>query len=105
MDVQKDAEFVRSFGFGLAHIFSILPDNMRSKIMETKGRNEDFMAGLGTGLGHHLPSIGTRIVEEAILSIRSESFQIGLARGFAASFKYLSMPEVPGILEYTKCYV
>jgi class 3 adenylate cyclase len=99
-EVQKDAEFARSFGFGLAHIFSILPDNMKSRIMDTIGRNEDFMAGLGTGLGYHLPSIGTRVVEEAILSIRSERFQIGLARGFAASFKYLSMPEVLGILEY-----
>jgi class 3 adenylate cyclase len=58
------------------------------------------MAGLGAGIGYHLPSIGTRVVEEVILSIRSESFQRGLARGFAASFKYLSMPEVLGILEY-----
>jgi class 3 adenylate cyclase len=64
------------------------------------GINNDFMAGLGAGLGYHLPSIGTRIIEEAIRSIRSESFQSGIARGFAASFKYLSMPEVLGILEY-----
>lgn len=99
-EAQKDAEFAKSFGFGLAHIFSILRDKMRSRIMETIGRNEDFMAGLGAGLGYHLPSIGTRVVEEAILSIRSESFQRGLARGFAASFKYLSIPEVLGILEY-----
>jgi class 3 adenylate cyclase len=100
-EAQKDAKFARSFGFGLAHIFSILRDNMKSRIMETIGKNEDFMVGLGAGLGYHLPSIGTRVVEEAIiLSIRSESFQRGLARGFAASFKYLSMPEVLGILEY-----
>jgi class 3 adenylate cyclase len=99
-EVQKDAELARSFGFGLAHIFSIIPNNMRSRMLETVGRNEDFMAGLGAGLGYRLPSIGSRVVEEAILSIRSESFQMGLARGFAASFKYLSMPEVLGILEY-----
>ena len=99
-EAQKDAEFARSFGFGLAHIFSRLQDNIRFRIMETIGRNEDFMVGLGTGLGYHLPLIGTRIVEEMIISIHSESFQRGLARGFVASFKYLSMPEVLGILEY-----
>ena len=73
---------------------------MRSRIMEMMGRNEDFMDGLGADLGYHLPSIGIRVIEEAIISIPS-SFQRGLARGFAASFKYLSMPKVLGILEYT----
>ena len=68
--------------------------------METIGRNKEFMAGSGHGLGYHLPSIGTRVIEEAILSIRSESFQKGIAIGFAASFQYLNMPEVLGILEY-----
>ena len=93
-EAQKDAGFARSFGFGLAHIFSISRENERTRIIETIGRNEDFMTGLGAGIGYHLPSIGTRIVEEAIISIRSESFQKGLAIGFAASFKYLGMPEV-----------
>jgi hypothetical protein len=99
-EAQKDAEFARSFGFGLAHIFSTLQYNIKSRIMETIGINEDFTAGLGAGLGYHLPSIGTYAVEEAVLSIRSESFRRGLAKGFAVSFKYLSMPEVLGILEY-----
>ena len=99
-EAQKDTELARSFGFGLAHIFSILRDNERTRIIETIGINEDFMAGFGTGLGYHLPSIGTRVIEEAIISIRSESFQKGLAIGFAASFQYLNMPEVLGILEY-----
>jgi class 3 adenylate cyclase len=99
-EAQKDTEFARCFGFGLAHIFSILRDNIRFRIMETIGRNEDFIVGLGTGLGYHLPLIGTRIVEEVIISIRSESFHRGLARGFVASFKYVSMPEALGILEY-----
>jgi adenylate cyclase len=99
-EAQKDAELARSFGFGLAHIFSILRDNERTRVRETIGINDGFMTGFGIGLGYHLPSIGTRVVEEAIISIRSESFQKGLAIGFAASFKYLSMPEVLGILEY-----
>jgi class 3 adenylate cyclase len=99
-EAQKDAELARGFGFGLAHIFSILREYEKTRFIETIGRNEDFMTGLGAGLGYHLPSIGTRVVEEAIISIRSESFQKGLAIGFAASFKYLSMPEVLGILEY-----
>ncbi len=99
-EAQKDAEFARSLGFGLAHIFSTLRDNLRSRIIETIGSNEDFMTGLGTGLGYHLPSIGTHVIEKAILWFSSEGFQRGLARGFAASFKNISMPEVFGILEY-----
>jgi class 3 adenylate cyclase len=101
---QKDddaADFTRSLGFGLGHVFSMLTENKRSKILEIMGRNEDFLTGLGAGVGYHLNLSGGHIVEYVIRTIPSKGLRSGLALGIAASFKYLHMPQVLGVIEYT----
>ena len=98
--VQTDADFAKSFGFGLGRIFSMLEGGKRGRILETMGGNEGFFAGLGEGMGHHLPSTGSRAVEELMRATRSASLERGLAGGIAASFRHLDLPEVLGVLEY-----
>jgi class 3 adenylate cyclase len=97
---QTDADFAKSFGFGLGRIFSMLEGGKRGRILETMGGNEGFFAGLGEGMGHHLPSTGSRAVEELMRATRSASLERGLAGGIAASFRHRDLPEVLGVLEY-----
>jgi hypothetical protein len=97
---QTDADFAKSFGFGMGHIFSMLEGGKRARILETMGDNEGFLIGLGGGVGHHLPSTGSRTVEEVVRTKRSASLERGLAGGIAASFRHLDLPEVLGVLEY-----
>lgn len=97
-----DASFAKSFGFGIGHIFSLLDDDRRKKILEIMRQSkEGFLAGLGEGLGHSVPSTGSQLVEEVIQSTGSVNLERGVARGVTESFKYLNPAEVLGILEYT----
>lgn len=93
-------QILQSFGFGLGHIFSMLDGSKRGRILETMSGNEGFLAGLSEGLGHHLPSTGSRTIEELMRATRPASLERGLAGGIAASFKHLDLPEVLGVLEY-----
>ncbi len=97
----SDASFAKNFGFGIGHIFSLLEDDKRKEILEIMRQNEEyFLAGLGEGLGHHLPSTGSRLVEEVMHTIGSVNLARGAARGVTESFMYLNLPEVLGMLEY-----
>jgi hypothetical protein len=96
-----DASFAKNFGFGIGHIFSLLDADKRKEILEIMNhREEDFLAGLGEGLGHYLPSTGSRLVEEVMQTIGSVNLARGAARGVAESFLYLNLAEVLGMLEY-----
>ena len=87
-----DASFAKNFGFGIGHIFSLLDADKRKEILEIMNhREEDFLAGLGEGLGHYLPSTGSRLVEEVMQTIGSVNLARGAARGVAESFLYLNL--------------
>ena len=88
-------------GMDCSHIFSLLDADKRKEILEIMNhREEDFLAGLGEGLGHYLPSTGSRLVEEVMQTIGSVNLARGAARGVAESFLYLNLAEVLGMLEY-----
>jgi hypothetical protein len=96
-----DPSFAKNFGFAIGHIFSLIEDNKRKEIIKIMRQSEDyFLAGLGEGLGHHLPSTGSRLVEEVIQTIGPVNLAKGVARGVTESFAYLNLEEVLGILEY-----
>jgi hypothetical protein len=96
-----DVSLAKYFGFGIGHIFSLLDDNKRKEILEIMGQSKEyFLAGLGEGLGHYLPSTGSRLVEEVMHTIGSVYLARGAARGVTESFLYLNLAEVLGMLEY-----
>jgi hypothetical protein len=103
----RDASFAKNFGFGLGHVFSLLDDVKRKAVLETmrdrgggEEEEEGFLAGLGEGLGHYVPSTGSRLVEELMHITGSVNLAIGAARGVTESFTYLNLAEVLGMLEY-----
>ncbi|MDQ3977001.1 MAG: hypothetical protein M3264_10800, partial [Thermoproteota archaeon] len=55
---------------------------------------------LGEGLGHYIPSTGSRAVEEIMHTTGSVNLARGAARGVTESFIYLNLAEVHGMLEY-----
>jgi hypothetical protein len=66
-------------------------------------QNEEyFLTGLGEGLGHHLPSTGSRLVGEVMHTMGSMNLARGVARGVTESFMYLNLAEVLGVLEYAR---
>src|SRR5215210_8993992 len=96
-----DAYFAKNFGFGTGHNFSLLDDFKRKDILEIMRESEEyFLAGLGEGLGHSLPSTGSRLVEEIMQTIGSVNLARGAARGVTESFIYLNLAEVLRMLEY-----
>ena len=99
-DNAGDPEFARNFGFGLARGFSQLDADQRRRIISIAGASDDFMAGLGEGLGHMMPAAGIRIAEELMLSTNSPSLLRGIAAGAAESFGRLDFAEAFGILDY-----
>jgi hypothetical protein len=93
--------FSRNFGFGVGHIFSSLDEDKRKEILQIMRQSEEqFLVGLGEGLGHSLPPSGSRLVEEVMHAIGSVNLERGVARGVAESFVYLNLAEVLGMLEY-----
>jgi hypothetical protein len=99
--VTKNNSFAENFGFGLGHTLSLLDSDKRKDTLEIMGNNEDFLAGLGEGLGHYIPSTGSRLVEEVMHTIGSVNLARGVARGVTESFIYLNLAEVLGMLEYS----
>jgi hypothetical protein len=100
---EDDGSFVKNFGFGLGHTFSLLEDDKRKEILKImKDSEEYFLTGLGEGLGHHLPSTGSRLVGEVMHTIGSVNLARGVARGVTESFMYLNLAEVLGVLEYAR---
>jgi hypothetical protein len=98
---ELDEPFAQNFGFAVGHSFSLLGYDKKKEIQEAMRHTEEyFLEGLGEGLGHHLPSTGSRLVEEAMKTIDSVSLTRGVARGIAESFKYLNLAEVLRMLEY-----
>ena len=100
---ERNSGFARNFGFGLGHIFSLLDDDKRKRVLEIIGdrvEEESFLIGLGEGLGHYVPSTGSRPFEELLHVTGSVNLARGAARGVAESFRYLDSPEVLGMLEY-----
>lgn len=98
-----DGSFAKNFGFGIGHIFSLLEDDKRKEIIEVMRQNEEyFLTGLGEGLGHHLPSTGSRLVGEVMHTMGSVNLARGVARGVTESFMYLNLAEVLGVLEYAR---
>jgi hypothetical protein len=96
-----DAYFAKNFGFGTGHNFSLLDDYKRKDILEIMRHSEEyFLAGLGEGLGHSLPSTGSRLVEEIMQTIGSVNLARGTARGVTVSFIHLNLAEVLRMLEY-----
>src|SRR5215212_12269666 len=96
-----DAYFAKNFGFGTGHNFSLLDDSKRKRILEIMRENKEyFLEGLGEGLGHSLPSTGSRLVEEVMPTTGSVNLARGAARGVTESFIYLNLAGVHGILEY-----
>jgi putative Mn2+ efflux pump MntP len=96
-----DAYFAKNFGFGTGHNFSLLDDYKRKDILEIMRHSEEyFLAGLGEGLGHSLPSTGSRLVEEIMQTIGSVNLARGTARGVTESFIHLNLAEVLRMLEY-----
>ncbi len=96
-----DPSFAKNFGFSIGHIFSLLDNDKRKEIIEIMKQSEEyFLVGLGEGLGHSVPSTGSRLVEETMQKIGSVNLTKGVARGLTESFKYLNPAEVLGILEY-----
>jgi hypothetical protein len=96
-----DAYFAKNFGFGTGHNFSRLDDSKRKDILEIMRESEEyFLAGLGEGLGHSLPTTGSRLVEEIMQTIGSVNLAIGAARGVTESFIHLNLAEVLRMLEY-----
>jgi hypothetical protein len=98
--VGQEASFAKNFGFGLGHILSLLDSDKKKEILEIMNDKEDFLAGLGEGLGHYLPSAGTRHIEEVMHTTGSVNFARGVARGVTESFTYLDVAEMLGMLEY-----
>jgi hypothetical protein len=98
------ASFAKNFGFGLGHVFSLLDNDKRKGILEVMNdreeEEEDFLAGLGEGLGHYVPSTGSRPVEELMHITGSMNLARGAAKGVTESFTYLNLAEVLGMLEY-----
>ena len=102
---ERNSGFAKNFGFGLGHIFSLLDENKRKRVlelMEERVEEESFLVGLGEGLGHYIPSTGSRPFEELLHITRSVNLARGAARGVAESFRYLDLPEVLGMLEYAR---
>jgi hypothetical protein len=98
-----DGSFAKNFGFGIGHIFSLLDNDKRKEIIEVMRQNEEyFLTGLGEGLGHHLPSTGSRLVGEVMHTMGSVNLARGVARGVTESFMYLNLAEVLGVLEYAR---
>ena len=100
---ERNSGFARNFGFGLGHIFSLLDDDKRKRVLEIIGdrvEEESFLIGLGEGLGHYVPSTGSRPFEELLHVTGSVNLARGAARGVAESFRYLDSAEVLGMLEY-----
>jgi hypothetical protein len=100
---ERNSGFARNFGFGLGHIFSFLDDDKRKRVLEIIGdrvEEESFLIGLGEGLGHYVPSTGSRPFEELLHVTGSVNLARGAARGVAESFRYLDSAEVLGMLEY-----
>ena len=96
-----DAYFAKNFGFGTGHNFSLIDDSNRKYILEIMRESKEyFLEGLGEGLGHSLPSTGSRLVEEIMQTIGSVNLARGAARGVTESFIYLNLAEVLGMLEY-----
>jgi hypothetical protein len=105
--VGGNVSFAKNFGFGLGHIFSLLDETKRKAMLETmsdmeggRGQEEGFLAGLGEGVGHYIPSTGSRSVEELMHMTGSVDLARGVARGITESFRYLNLAEVLGMLEY-----
>src|SRR5215218_1908706 len=96
-----DASFAKNFGFGTGHNFSLLDDYKRKDILEIMRESKEyFLAGLGEGLGHSLPSTGSRLIEEIMQTIGSVNLARGTARGVTESFIHLNLAEVLRMLEY-----
>jgi hypothetical protein len=97
-----DTSFAKNFGFGLGHVFSLLDNDKRKRVLEIMRdrEEEDFLAGLGEGLGHYVPLTGSRAVEELMHMTGSVNLARGAARGVTESFTYLNLAEVLGMLEY-----
>jgi hypothetical protein len=102
---ERNSGFAKNFGFGLGHIFSFLDDDKRKRVLEImedreEEEEESFLVGLGEGLGHYIPSTGSRPFEELLHVTGSVNLARGAARGVAESFSYLNPTEVLGMLEY-----
>jgi class 3 adenylate cyclase len=99
-----DASFAKNFGFGIGHIFPLFDSNRKIEFLEIMRNSEhDFLAGLGEGLGHNLPSTGSRVLEDIMQKMTgSASLTRGAARGVTESFTYLNLAEALGMLEYAQ---
>jgi hypothetical protein len=97
-----ETSFAKNFGFGLGHVFSLLDNDKRKTVLEIMRdrEEEDFLAGLGEGLGHYVPLTGSRAVEELMHITGSVNLARGAARGVTESFTYLNLAELLGMLEY-----
>jgi len=89
----------RNFGYGLGHVVSTIEKERRKEILELMKGDEEFVAGLGEGLGHYLPATGSGPIEE-IMNKGSLHLAMGAAGGVAESFNHLNLVEVNGIIEY-----
>lgn len=101
--LESEGDFVKDFGFGLGHIFSLLDRIKRQQIIEIaiKYNKREFLTGLAEGAGHYLPSGGSQPVEEIMQAMGSLAAAKGAARGIVESFGFLSLSQVLAMLEYT----
>jgi hypothetical protein len=100
MPLTSDGDFARNFGFGAGHAISLLSSEARKELFDRIKPREEFLAGLGEGVGHSLPVTGTQIVEELLQSFDSTSLAKGTARGVSEVIAHLDMVEVLGMVQY-----
>ncbi len=96
----SNANFARNFGFGAGHSISLLNAEARKELLDRMKSNEEFLAGLGEGIGHYLPVTGSQIVEEIMQTSQSPNLAKGTARGISEIFARLDMVEALGMAQY-----
>jgi class 3 adenylate cyclase len=101
---KDNKDYASNFAFSLGHAFSTLSDDKRDKILEMIKKDKELLSGFGEGIGHYMPSAGSRLVEEIIHATGSAELEKGVARGIAASFRYLNFAEAHGVLQYANSH-
>ncbi|MDQ3872678.1 MAG: hypothetical protein M3258_03595 [Thermoproteota archaeon] len=94
------SSYAKDFGFAVGHVFTHLDSSKMQEILKVMQDKGDFLIGLGEGIGHNIPSVGSRPLEEAMHTVGSSNVAKGAARGVAESFVYLNLTQVLGMLEY-----
>lgn len=97
--IKEDHQFAVNFAFGIGSVFSLLDQDRRKETLEAMKGDSELLRSLGEGIGHRLPSIGSRIID-GVVTLGLIDLERGVARGIAQSFGYLDLTAAFGVLQY-----